>query len=278
MSTKEQRIVAANQTLAIFENGSYVIDGKTIDIFTIHQHTMASTILYTPDTLDQIKIDAPIKSKKTIYQLKNLPVVTALSQLSKDGKSNIAILNFASAKNPGGGFLNGAQAQEESLAMCSNLYLTQIKNNKYYEANRSCSSMLYTDYMIYSKDIVFIREDVHNLFNAPITASVLTAPAVNMGAYLASGNSDIEYAYKIMKNRMRKILMVLAEQKNTVLILGAFGCGVFRNDPYIVATFFSQLLKDEGFGAYFDEIVFAVFDSTKSQNVFHGFKKGLCCE
>lgn len=275
MSTREQRITAAQQTLNIFQQGNYAVENKVVDVSIMHQHSMTSTILYTLEKLGNMRDYTTKENSKTIYRLVDLPVVTALSMLEKEGKENIGILNFASAKNAGGGFLNGAQAQEESLAMCSNLYLTQIQNSTYYDSNRSCSSMLYTDLMIYSRDVVFIREDVGTLWNQPIIASVLTAPAVNLGVYLSRTNSDLDYANEVMKNRMRKILKVFIEQKNHTLVLGAYGCGVFRNDPNTIAKFFGQLLKEEGLETYFEEVVFAVFDSSKSKKVYTEFSEGL---
>lgn len=241
MNSKTQRITAAKQTLQAFENGYYEVDNLQIDLTQLHRNSLNNIILYTPELTENIKLEEPNKNMKTLYILSSLPVVSALAQLGNEGKNNIGILNFASAKNPGGGFLNGALAQEESLAMCSNLYLTQIKKREYYEKNRVCNTMLYTNHMIYSKDIVFIREDSGSLWKSPSTASVLTAPAVNMGQYLLKGNTDKVYAEKVMKDRMRKILQVFAKQRNETLILGAYGCGVFKNDPKTVAAYFVEL-------------------------------------
>jgi len=273
MSGREQRIAAARQTLKAFELGYYDVNGRRIDISGMHRNTMNSISLYTPESADSIKLDNADSGQKPVYRLTRLPTVSALLELN--GRGNVGILNFASAKNPGGGFLNGAQAQEESLAMCGNLYLTQIKRPGYYEANRACGSMLYTDYMIYSKDAVFIRDDTEGMWEKPLAASVLTAPAVNMGEYLRKANADIVHAEAVMKARMRKVLKVFAEQGDKTLILGAYGCGVFRNDPKKVAGFFIELLKSEGFEKYFDEIIFAVYDRSKGENVFRAFKVAL---
>jgi len=229
--------------------------------------------LYTPDTVATVELDDAVAGPEPVYKLTPLPVVSALYELR--GRDGIGVLNFASAKNPGGGFLNGAQAQEESLAMCSNLYLTQLKMPEYYAANHACGTMLYTDHMIYSSQVVFIREDINGLFDTPLTASVLTAPAVNMGEYLRKATADIDYAKSIMKDRMRKILRLFALRGNKTLILGAYGCGVFKNDPIVVARFFIELLKDEGLEKYFDELVFAVYDQSKTRNVYKAFEQAI---
>lgn len=263
MDPKLQRITAAKETLDIFQRGDY---GEK------HEHSLKSTTLYTPEDLEDLNIESEEKNKP-IYELVDLPVVTALKKSHEEGNKNIGILNFASAKNPGGGFLTGALAQEESLAMCSNLYLTQVKNRKYYDENRNCKSMLYTDHMIYSKDVIFIRENTKELWKEEIIADVLTAPAVNMGQYLRRPDADEEHGYEVMKSRMRKVLKVFIKEKNETIILGAYGCGVFRNDPEIIANFFFELLKDEKLEIHFKKIVFAVFDSSKTKNVYNAFEK-----
>lgn len=278
MDLKEQRIAAASQTLQAFKNGYYEVDGLQVDLEELHNNSLSNIKLYTPDMTNDILLENLSLKQKPVYRLSSLPVVTEFAKMKNSGKNNIGILNFASAKNPGGGFLNGALAQEESLAMCSNLYLTQVKQPEYYEANRACHTMLYTDYMIYSKDVVFIRENAGTLWKTPLMASVLTAPAVNMGQYLSKelvNKSAVEYAEMVMKYRMRKILQVFAEQKNEVLILGAYGCGVFRNDPKRVVSFFIDLLKSEGLEKYFKELVFAVYDSSKDKKVYKAFHEGL---
>jgi len=273
MSTREQRINAAQQTLEAFESGFYMSDGQKVDVAEFHRNSMNHITLYTPESAAAIEIDGVSGIYEPAYKLTPWPVVSALSEL--EDRDGIGILNFASAKNPGGGFLNGAEAQEESLAMCSNLYLTQIKKQEYYKANRACNSMLYTDYMIYSKDVIFIREDVNGLWDKPMTASVLTAPAVNMGQYLLKGDANLSHAETVMKDRMRKILKVFASQGDKTLVLGAYGCGVFRNDPKAVAGFFIDLLKDEGLEKYFKELVFAVYDSSKGRNIYSAFEQAL---
>ena len=119
--------------------------------------------------------------------VENISTVDAIRKLAEEGKSNIGVLNFASAKNPGGGFLNGAMAQEESLAASSTLYKTLTAHEEYYRSNRLQTSMIYTDYAIYSPDVVFFRNGRFRLVPSVVKASVLTLPAVNMGQVLLKG-------------------------------------------------------------------------------------------
>ncbi len=168
--------------------------------------------------------------------------------------------------------LNGALAQEESIAVVSGLYDTQLKNEKYYLENRKCNTMMYTDYMIYSPEVVFIRDEALNLLENSVTANIITAPAVNYGQVLLKKEDEV-LAKKVMKIRMRKVLALFAENKNKNLILGAYGCGVFRNDPNLIADYWRELLYDENFISYFDNIIFAVLDNSKTQSCIKALEK-----
>ncbi|GJM70348.1 hypothetical protein HMSSN036_25640 [Paenibacillus macerans] len=167
--------------------------------------------------------------------------------------------------------MNGAMAQEESLAASSGLYETQLRHEGYYAANRVCRSMMYTDHAIYSPNVVFFRDERFSLLERPVTASVLTLPAVNYGQVLLKGE-DPEEAKRVMKDRMRLALAIFANQGDTHLILGAYGCGVFRNDPVQVARWWLELLDDEGWGSLFAEIRFAVLDSSKDSKCIRAFE------
>ena len=172
----------------------------------------------------------------------------------------IGVLNFASAKNPGGGFLNGSVAQEECLALCSNLYQTQTTGQgpRYYEINRANRDPVYTDTMLIG-DVTFFRTSDYALTEHSITCPVITAPAVNMGIVLRNGDSA-DRAKAVMKGRMRKVLALFARWGCTELVLGAYGCGVFRNDPEDVARFWQELLLEEGWGRLFEAVTFSILE------------------
>ena len=117
----------------------------------------------------------------------------------------LAILNFASAKNPGGGFSSGSQAQEESLARSSGLYSSIIGQPAYYQANRKFGSTLYSDHAIYSPDVPIFRNDEGELLSAAYTASFITMPAVNAGT-LKPGSSDHPKIAEVMTHRAKCVL------------------------------------------------------------------------
>lgn len=264
----------AQETLRIQQQGFYEYDGHRIDIASAQQHSEANSQLFTPEQGAAMVRDCQGLSpteQADVYSVANEATVKAIVDFVEAGKERIGVLNFASAKNPGGGFLNGAMAQEESLAASSGLYGTQLRNEGYYTANRAYRSMMYTDHAIYSPDVVFFRDERFNLMKQPVTASVLTLPAVNYGQVLLKGE-DPQKAEMVMKDRMRLALAIFACKQDKNLILGAYGCGVFRNDPMKIAGWWQDLLVNEGFGSFFSEIRFAVLDVSKDGKCIRAFE------
>lgn len=266
---KNYRIEIANKTLEIVKNGFYEYKGKKIVVEKELKESIQNTFTIAPNDWDTI-LETPIENKfETEIVTKNCSTIEALAQ-EENGK--ICVLNFASAKNPGGGFLGGASAQEESLARSSNLYETQIKNKAMYDFNRNQSSFLYSDYMIYSPNVLFWNDDNGNYFEKPLTADVITAAAPNKGAMVQHNRKEeIAEIGKALKKRMDKVLAIALKQKSNTLILGAWGCGVFRNEPKDVAYLFKEIITDKYAGA-FKKIVFAVFDNSEKKSNFKQFE------
>jgi uncharacterized protein (TIGR02452 family) len=263
---REQRKQIAQETLNIQRQGFYYNKtNERVELSAAQKLSEDASRLITPAEGKQLveSLTAPDGSAKTAVI--NASTVQVIIDESKSGKS-VAALNFASAKNPGGGFLNGAMAQEEALAASSGLYNTQLKHMAYYEANRAYKSMMYTDHAIYSPGIVFFRDGNFDLLDAPVTAGVLTLPAVNMGQALAKGES-VELAKQVMKDRMRLALAIFAHERNEVIILGAYGCGVFQNSPDDVARWWNELLTGEKLSGHFRRVLFAILDRSNGRNL-----------
>ena len=262
----------ANETLAIMEQGYYYLNDEKIDIKEQQQACIEKTILLSPEQGEQVlkNYNTPAKSAShnTEIMVWDCSTVEAILTLSKMDKKP-SVLNFASAKNPGGGFIGGAMAQEESLATSSCLYYSLLSKEDYYKNNRACRSMMYTDHAIYSPDVVFFRDGKFQL-HKPTLASVLTLPAVNMGQVLLKGE-DKTKAEQIMKRRMKLALAIFADQGCQHLILGAYGCGVFRNDPSQIAAWWKEHIT-EYFSDTFKTIIFAILDRSKTQNCLKTFQ------
>lgn len=276
-NNRDFRIQKAQETLQIIEKGSYTIDSIEVDISQQIKQSVKDTLLYSPDSFKQFSYDVEreisTRNFQTLISVKNSTSMAVAEEIgSKQGK--IGCLNFASAKNPGGGFLSGAQAQEESLARASSLYPTLTKYlSEMYEYNRSCKTLLYSDYMIYSPNVVFFKNDADELLETPYTMDILTSPSVNIGAMKQNSN-ELFLAEETMLSRIDKILSVFLMQKVENIILGAWGCGVFQNDPQDVARYFAHFLKDGGkYEKCFKTVIFAVFDKSKNLQNVTPFKK-----
>ena len=278
------RKAIARESLEIMRQGYYRIESKEnlmpvqaeIDIKQDMEQSIKDSILITPsegeELLKQYKegySSLQNQSQLTII-VENISTIDAIRKLILEGKEKIGVLNFASAKNPGGGFLNGAKAQEESLAASSTLYRTLIVHEEYYRENRKCNSMIYTNHAIYSPDVVFFRDGSFRLVE-PVKASVLTLPAVNMGQVMQKGE-DVEIAKKAMKQRMKLALAIFANEGAKNLVLGAYGCGVFRNDPKDVAIWWKELLDTE-MGKHFDLVFHAVLDYSREKKCIGAFEE-----
>jgi len=276
-SNRNKRVESARQTLDIIEQGCYIVDSEKIDISQIVKESVNKTTLYTPqyfeNGLDSVAVEISKRDYQTNITVKNCTAMEAAEELvSKGGKTGC--LNFASAKNAGGGFLGGAQAQEESLARASALYPTQMKYfNEVYEYNRAQNTYLYSDYMIYSPDVLFFKDDRDELLAKPYMLDILTSPAVNIGAMEQNNRLDEKAkAEQVMMSRMDKLLSVFVLEGVDNLILGAWGCGVFRNQPEDVARYFAYYLINGGkYAKCFKNIIFAVYDSSKKQENINAF-------
>lgn len=257
--SREQLQALAQETVEISRVGRYQVGEKVI-LFDAARPTE----LWTAQDLDSLVRETarPAEGPSAAIEVRGEGTVDAIFRLAGGEVlcPKIGVLNFASAKNPGGGFLNGSVAQEECLAFCSNLYHTQTTGQgpRYYEINRANRDPVYTDTMLIG-DVTFFRTADYALTAGAVTCPVITAPAVNMGIVIRNGDSA-DRAKAVMKGRMRKLLALFAKWGCTQLVLGAYGCGVFRNDPEDVARFWQELLEGEGWGRLFETVTFSILE------------------
>jgi uncharacterized protein (TIGR02452 family) len=144
--------------------------------------------------------------------------------------------------------------------------LGALRPSAYYDANRASRSLLYTDHAIYSPGVPFFRSEQLSLLEHPFLGAVLTMPAPNAGEHLAREPSDREGVHAALERRVAMVLAVARAHHHAVLVLGAWGCGVFRNDPLEVATLFDAALASEPFSGAFERVVFAVYDRQAGAN------------
>ena len=262
----------AADTLDILTKKEYINkDGETISLESEMAFNKSHTEFYSSSDLEKVSLNQKNDSKfDTKFEVFNLTTLSAILKVcNEEENEKIMCLNFASAKNPGGGFMNGAEAQEESLARTSGLYLSQLECKQFYETHRSMKSCAYTDAMIYSPQTPVFRMDNGELLKRPVFCNFITSAAVNAGVLKSNEPELVHMIEALMFQRIDKLLSLALLKNNEVLILGAWGCGVFRNDPKMIASLFDKLLKGK-FKNAFRRVVFAVF--TKDENVLQLFE------
>ncbi|MBD2302083.1 TIGR02452 family protein [Nostoc sp. FACHB-190] len=274
-----RRITIAKSTLEILEIGSYISpNGHQVHIHQELQSCLDSTKCYSPENLCKIESEV-FKSlppfSDTEFEVRNETTLMGSERIAKSGKlPQIGVLNFASAKNPGGGFLKGAQAQEESLARSSALYKSLLKCREYYDFHRSERSLLYSNWMIYSPSCPVFKNDDGELLEQPYFVNFITSPAPNAGMIQKNQQHLSVQIPEVLMSRALKVLSLAAEHGCDTLILGAWGCGVFKNDPAIVAQIFADILLPGGqFWGRFQRVIFSVLDNSKQQQTFAEFDK-----
>lgn len=218
------------------------------------KESLNKTIIYEDDFKSLKNV---VKSDGNSLKMEELSTINAAKKYNGLGK--IAILNFASSTRPGGGVVNGSAAQEESICRVSTLYkiLNDDSGNLYenfYGYNKQFRG-LGSNKIIYSPDVlIFKDEDDFKLLdkNDWYKIDVITACAPNLGAI------DIldDECYQIFLDRIELIINSAIENDIDIIILGAFGCGVFMNNPNIVSKAFKEVLNKYRYN--FKNIIFAI--------------------
>ena len=202
----------------------------------------------------------------------------------------VCVLNFASASNPGGGVVNGSGAQEECLCRVSTLYFClDIDQNwkKFYRPHRAVRSPIHNDDIIYTRDVMVIKTDTASPKLMPESewykTDVITCAAPNLrespsnryncgdGAErLLLSDSELEAVHQ---KRDRRIFDIAVQNKVDVLILGAFGCGAFRNNPAVVAKVMLGLARE--YQHQFKTIEFAVYCRFDDDENYRAFEREM---
>ncbi|KAK0627954.1 hypothetical protein B0T14DRAFT_447635 [Immersiella caudata] len=246
----------------------------------------------TPGTpisvLDSDSFDAAITMPSSIFSLtssdtsttleKESSILTLLQEsasapfnLNPATASRVAVLNMASEHNPGGGWMNGAAAQEEALCFRSTL-ASSLHKSRHYPIPDRCG--------LWTKDVVIFRTSMaqgHELTvpaveveKLPVVSVLSVAGIRRPRVEVVEGRSVFAEAKdrELTKDKMRICLRMAAERGHTMLVLGALGCGAFRNPPEEVADCWGEVLREREFaGGWFKAVWFAVFDRKRDGNL-----------
>lgn len=261
------------------------------------------------DTMLRIKLSADLKSAID-YSIRNQQFIPesatiSISDVQKaDKPANIivsqlrsfeaaaqyigkrtAVLNFASATNPGGGVEKGASAQEECLCRVSTLYpclADQEMRASFYTPHRKNGNALHNDDIIYTPNVLVIKDDDHNPLSEPFSVDIISCAAPNLrerpsnqyntGDTIKVQISDNELL-ALHEKRARKIFSSAIANGVEILILGAFGCGAFCNNPYIVARAYKNVFPE--FKQYFQTIEFAIYCRPTDSINYDAFKSTI---
>ena len=266
----------AKHTLEIVERGEYTSpSGASISVRNGVDAAIRGTMLYRPEALVALATSGNPSSNAAPPRIEITDETTGTAArrlIETEDLRDVVALNFASAKNPGGGFIGGAKAQEEDLARCSALYACLVTQPDYYANNRASESMLYTDHIIYSPAVPFFRDDLLDLLDRPFSLAIITAPAPNAGEALRRDASVAPAVRSTLHSRAGHVLAVARDRGHRALVLGAWGCGVFRNDPHDVAETFAQWLAHPRFRGAFDHVTFAVYDRSEARTNLRAFE------
>lgn len=232
---KEKRIIKAEK--------------HTEEMWKNYKDEIYNCVLKTKRYSDRFFVSVKRDDKKQNITLTDGDSVSAVFNHQK-GK--VCVLNFASYKNPGGMFLRGSKAQEECLCHESFLYNVLSELDDYYTSHfQTLNRSLYTNDALYTPNIRFFRDNKNCL------ADVITCAAPNYKAASKYHNVSKFENLSVLKDRTRFVLDVASEEQVDTLILGAWGCGVFGQDPTEVAECFMNELKKH---QDIENIVFAVID------------------
>jgi uncharacterized protein (TIGR02452 family) len=261
------------QAVRILDAGCYTsATGQVVEIGDLVRRAVVGTCSYPPgSSLPEVQGG----EDQTRIEVVNETTLAVAKRLIEAGHRPAA-LNFASARHPGGGFLGGARAQEESLARSSGLYAC-LAGNPMYDLHSGLRDALYTDYVIYSPEVPVFRGDDGTLLPAPYLVAFITSPAVNAKVVLERDRSRRKEIRLAMAARIHKVLAIAAAHNHDALVLGAWGCGVFGNDCQEIAELFHQALTVP-FRGVFTRVIFAVVDWSGEQRFIGPFLRTFVTE
>lgn len=202
----------------------------------------------------------------------------------------VCVHNFASATNPGGGVTKGSSAQEECLCRCSTLYFNLNTSDMwagFYSPHRNAQDPLHNDDCIYTPNVTVFKTDTAEPKLMPeadwYQVNVITCAAPNLRLMPSNamnsgdGMKQVKLADKDLYNlhvkRLSRIMEVAVAGGNEVVVLGAFGCGAFENNPEVVARASKEVVAK--YAGCFEVIEFAIYCSPRDEENYIIFKRVL---
>ncbi|MFJ6700186.1 TIGR02452 family protein [Streptomyces sp. NPDC091272] len=263
----------ARETESIVAAGQYICpDGRVVSIAAATAAASSATRSHGPEPVAAV----PGAGRATSVEVTAESSTEAARRLTGDAPDPVAVLCFASARNPGGGYLNGAQAQEEALCRASALYTCLLRAPEFYAHHRAERDVFYTDRVIHSPGVPVFRDDRGQLLSNPYQVGFLTSPAPNAGVIRQREPEQAGRIAAVLASRAERVLEVAVAGGYRRIVLGAWGCGVFMNEPPVVAGVFKELLTGSGrFAGHFDRVTFAVLDRSGRGPALQAFRSAF---
>ena len=288
---RQDNIAVLRDTLSICEQGWYVKDNEKKKL-KLTREQMEEARVFLPKEIRAVSeykdfqhvhvlgrcgyscvnADSFTLARKRTEQLSN--------DFAKEDAKPVLVLNLANPVNPGGGVRRGAKAQEEDLCRKSSLLLSLESRNSlpYYEYNRSLHTHMGSDAVIIHPQVEIIKDENGDLLKDTVIVAVMTC-AAPMLTHGMEGMNRSEYEAMVYR-RITGMLKVAAYLGYKHLVLGAFGCGAFRNDARIISDLFYKALKEFDYDGMkekdmFDRIDFAVMDHSADQYNFKEFSRNF---
>lgn len=256
------------EAVTITHEGRYVSpSGRTVEIAHLVERALEGRCEHPPS--ERLPTPPP-SARATRLRTRSVSTLAAARDLASSGRDPVA-LNFASARNPGGGFLNGARAQEESLCRASSLYACLVGSSMY-DAHRAARDPMYASWTLYAPRVPVFRDDDGALLEATWRCSFITSPAPNVKVLREREPERVSDLAEVYDARIARILSVAAMHEHDAVVLGAWGCGAFGGDPEQVAERFERALSGT-FRGVFDEVVFAVLDVSPDRHTITPFAR-----
>ncbi len=242
---KRKNIALIEETLEICRRGSYEKDGKTVELDPASSQTARARVLL-PDEVRGLKAGGAPEEGPCAFSCENTDALSLAREKVNDpsygAAGRILLLNLASAVRPGGGVRDGMGGQEEDLCRKSTLLLSLESDEAkpYYEYNNGLNTRMGSDAVILTPDVVVFRDEKGELLDEPFTISVITCSAPNV-RFGYEGKTEEEYK-TLLRERIEGIPRCAVSFGYKDIILGAFGCGAFKNDAALVSDDFYQAL------------------------------------
>ena len=294
MVMSQDNISILQETLEVLNKGFYKINGKTI-FLKLTRSQMEEAKVFFPRDVAAVSKNKNFKhihkTGRCVYACENMDAfslarkrISLLSEVDMRKGKTILVLNLANPLHPGGGVRRGAKAQEEDLCRKSSLLLSLESRDArpYYEYNRALNTYMGSDAVMIHPQVEIIRDEKDVLLEDSVIVAVMTCAAPMLWNGM-EGMSEKQYE-DLMLGRITGMLKVAAYLGYEHLVLGAFGCGAFRNDAKIVSDLFYKVLRRFDYGGMkeknmFRRIDFAVPDHTADQYNFKEFSRNFahCC-